>query len=94
MATNGLRDQDRLDGASNYVIWKARMSFLLDECALKTCVDSVVAVLANADLLKKYRVEMAKAKRMILDGVKDHLVCDIASGGTTKEMWDALSTLY
>ena len=65
MATSGLRDQDRLDGASNYVIWKARMSFLLDEHALKTYVDSVVVELVDADLLKKYKVEMAKAKRMM-----------------------------
>ena len=37
---------------------------------------------------------MAKAKRMILDGVKDHVVCHVASKGTTKEMWDALAMLY
>lgn len=44
MATIGLRDQDKLDGASNYVIWKARMSFLLDEFGLKMYIDVVVAV--------------------------------------------------
>jgi len=94
MATSGLRDRDRLDGASNYVIWKANLSFFLDEHALKTYVDSVVAVLANPDPLKKYRSEMAKSKRMILDGVKDHVVCHVASRGNAKEMWDALATLY
>jgi len=83
-----------LDGASNYAIWKARMSFLLDEHALKTYIDSVVAVAVDVDPLKKYRIEMAKAKRMILDGVKDHMVCHVASKGTAKEMWDALATLY
>lgn len=31
---------------------------------------------------------------MILDGVKDHVFYHIASKGTAKEMWDALSTLY
>jgi len=51
METNGLRDHDRLDGASNYVIWKARMTFFLDEHALKTYVDSVVVVLADPGLL-------------------------------------------
>jgi len=78
MATSGLRDQERLDGASNYVIWKARMSFLLDKHALKTYVDSVVVVAADPDPLKKYRSAMAKAKRMILDGVNDHVVCHVA----------------
>jgi len=59
-----------------------------------TYVDSVVAVLADADPLKKYKTEMAKVKRMILDGVKDHVVCHVASRGIAKEMWDALATLY
>ena len=49
---------------------------------------------ADADPQKKYKTEMMKAKWLILDGVKDHVLCHIASRGTAKEMWDALSTLY
>lgn len=94
MAANGLRDQDQLDGASNYVIWKAMISCLLDEHDLKAYVDSVVVVPTDIDPLKNYKVEMAKAKRLILDGVRDHIVCHNASKGTAKEMWDALATLY
>ena len=70
------------------------MSCLLDEHFLKTYVDSVVVVPADPDPLKKYRANMVKAKRMILDGVKDHVVCHILGKGTAKEMWDALATLY
>ena len=62
MATSELRDQDILGGASNYAIWKARMSFLLDEHALKTYVNSVVVVPTDPDPLQKYQAEMAKAK--------------------------------
>ena len=83
-----------MDWASNYVIWKARMLFLLDENALKIYVDNVVAVPTDADLLKKCKAEMAKVKRMILDIVKDHVVLHIISRGTAKKMWDALTTLY
>jgi len=83
-----------LDEASNYAIWKARMYFLLDEHALKTYIDSVVVEHVDADPLKKYKDKMAKAKRMILDGVKDHVVCHVARRATTKEMWDTLVTLY
>ena len=70
MAASGMRDQDRLDGASNYVIWKARMSCLLDEHFLKVYVDNRVAKPVDPDPLKKYKGEMAKTKRMILDEVK------------------------
>lgn len=84
MATNGLQDQDRLEGASSYVLWKARISCLLDEHDLKTYVNSVVAILVDPDLLKKLKAEMAKAKRMILDRVRDHVVCHIASKDTAR----------
>jgi len=94
MAANGLRDQDRLDEASNYVIWKAKINCLLDEHNLKACVDSVVAESTDADPLKKYKVEMVKAKQLILDEVRDHIVCHIVGKGMTKEIWDALATLY
>ena len=94
MAANGMRYQDRLDKASNYAIWNARISFLLDEHDLQTYIDSVVVEPANANLLKKYKDEMAKAKRLILDGVRDHVVCHIADKGTAKEMWDALAMSF
>lgn len=94
MAANGLRDQDRLDGSSNYLIWKARMSCLLDEHFLKIYVDNMVVEPTNPDPLKKYKEEMAKIMRMILDGVKDHIPCHIFDKDTAKEMLDALSKLY
>jgi len=70
------------------------MAFLLDEHALKKYVDNMVVVPVDVDSLKKYRAEMAKEKRMILDRVKDYVIYHIASRGTAKEMWDTLSTLY
>lgn len=62
MATVGHRDQDRLEGVSNYVIWKVRISFLLDEYGMKAYIENVVALPQDADHLKEYRKEMAKAK--------------------------------
>lgn len=94
MASIGLRDQDRLDRDSNYVIWKARISCLLDEHDLKTYIVSVVVVPADADPLKKYKKEMARARRLILDGVRDHVVSHIAGKDTAQQMWEALATLY
>jgi len=94
MEVNGLGDQYRLDGASNYAIWQPRISCLLDEHDLKMYVDSVVVVLGDLDPLKMYKVEMEKTKNLILDGVRDHAVCHIAIKGNTKDMWDSLTMLY
>lgn len=90
----GLRDQDWLDRASNYVIWKVRISDLLDEHDLKLYVNSVVVVPADADPLKKYKIEITKTKRIILDGVQDHVVSHTIGNDTAWQMWEALATLY
>lgn len=37
---------------------------------------------------------MTKAKRLILDGVRDHIVSHIMTNNTTKEMWDVIASLY
>ena len=48
MAMNGLRDQDRLDGASNFVVWKARILSILDRHCIKTFALRTVAILVNS----------------------------------------------
>ena len=94
MTTTRLRDQDRLEGASNYVIWKARISFILDEHELKAFIDNVVAETIDENQLKAFKKNMAKAKRLILDGVKDHIVSHISDKGTASQMWEVLATLF
>jgi 2-phosphoglycerate kinase len=48
----------------------------------------------NPIALDLHEVKEAKAQRLILDGVKDHLIPHLAEKKTTKEMWDALKNLY
>ena len=94
MVASGLRDQDWLEVASNYVIWKARISFLLDEHYLKHFIDNAQVEPVDVAPLWAFKKNMAKAKRLILDGVRDDIVSHISNKGTTKEMWDGLETLY
>jgi hypothetical protein len=90
-----IRFEDRLDGISNYLQWKVRMSTVLKENKIWNYVSSVVVVPAT-DLvaLDLHKVKKAKAQRIILDGVKDHLIPHLAEKKTTKEMWDALQNLF
>ena len=94
MASPGLRDQDRLDTASNFGVWKARLSLLLEENGIKDYVTSVVAVHTDATQLATYKKDDAKARRIILDGVKDHIVPHIVELDTAKKMWDDILSLY
>ena len=94
MAMNGLRGQDRPDGASNFVVWKARILSILDRHRIKAFALRTVAIPVNPADNEKYEEAMVKAKCIILDGVKNHVVQHIAEKETAKEMWDTLKTLY
>ena len=94
MVSHGLRDQDRLDGVSNFVIWRARILTVLDEYDIKDHADNFLAVPIDADPLKKFKENQAWAKLLIMDGVKDHMVPHIARKNTTNEMWTTLDTMY
>ena len=94
MASHGLRDQDNLDGMSNFIIWRARILTVLDEYCIKDHAENVLVVPTNPDPLKKFKENQARAKRLIMDGVKDHVMPYIAGKNTTNEMWIALETMY
>lgn len=94
MAPHRLRDQDRLDGMSNFAIWKARILVVLEAYGIREHVESVLATPTDATLLAKHNEAVAHAKRFIMDKVKDHVVPHIAEKKTTNEMWKALTTLY
>ena len=94
MASHGLKDQDRLEEASNYVIWKTKILVVLEEYDLEAYVNSVVVVPADNDQKKKYKAEQGKPKRLILNGVQDHVVSHVQGKDTTREMWEAWSFLY
>ena len=94
MAVNGLRDQDELVGASNFVIWKARILAIPDKHRIKDYTLKTVVVPVDPDANEKYEDAQVKAKCMILDGVKDHVIPHIAEKNTTSGMWQTLTTLY
>ena len=78
VAMNGLRDQDRLDRASNFVIWKARILSVLDSHRIKGFALRTVAIPVDPTENERYEDAMVKAQCIILDGVKDHVVQHIA----------------
>jgi len=53
-----------------------------------------MAILINPTENEKYEDVMLRAKCMILDGVKDHVITHIAKKNTAKEMWGTMTTLY
>jgi hypothetical protein len=97
MAT-GLRVEDRLDGAMNFGAWKDRMIFLLQENELWDIVENTtthpVVVPTDATLLVAYNKKSIKAKRFILDSIKDHLIPHLMGKTHAYEMWESLTKFY
>ena len=89
-----LRVEDRLEGATNFLAWKARILFLLEENDLKEYVEMVIPNPKDAQELAAHKKREVKAKRVLLDYVKDHLIPHISEKKTGKEMYDALVGLY
>jgi hypothetical protein len=97
MAT-GLRVEDRLDGAANFGAWKERMILLLQKNELWDIVENTtthpVVVPTDATLLAAYTKKSIKAKRFILDAIKDHLIPHLTGKTHAYEMWESLTKLY
>ena len=90
-----IRHEDQLDGISNYLQWKVRLSVVLKENKIYSYASFVVATPAAEPVaLDLHEVKEAKTQRIILDGVKDHLIPHLAEKKTAKEMWEALKNLF
>jgi hypothetical protein len=91
---NILKIEDMLEGATNFQDWKARVLLLLEENELKEYVKVVVATPMDSQELAAHKKKEVKAKQVLLESVKDHLIPHISEKKHAKEMYDALVSLY
>jgi hypothetical protein len=87
-----LRVEDRLDGAANFSSWKARIVLLFQENELWDIVEGTVATLVVAistdpAALTAFTKKDIKAKRILFDAVKDHIIPHVSSKTYVHEMW-------
>jgi hypothetical protein len=92
--TMSLRVEDRLHGAQNYPTWKERMTLVLESNDVLNHAPVMVVSPTDPTELVVWKKGEAKAKSIILDGIKDHVIPHLSGKTTTKEMWKAPSDLY
>ena len=92
-ASIGLRVEDRLDGGGNWTPWRARIVLLL-EYELWEIVETVAVVPTDPISLTEFKKKNIKAKRIILDSMKDHIIPHVAGRDYAFQMWESLSNLY
>ena len=96
MAFNGLRPEHALKGSSNYIAWKDKMEVVLEDNDLKEFIDNDVPkpAMKNAASLDTWHEKVAKASRILLEGVRDHIVSSLHGKATPYSMWKALADLF
>jgi hypothetical protein len=88
--------EERLDGDKNWSPWKVRMVFFLEDLKLWDIVEAdVPPILVIAPVLvEEFRRRNNKAKRIICDAVRDHIIPHLTGKTCAYEMWESLCKLY
>ena len=94
MSFNGLRLEYALEGSSNYIAWKDRMEVVLDDNGLKEFIDADVPKPTDVAQVTDWQKKTAKCRRILLEGVSDHIVSSLHGKATPYLMWKALTDLY
>jgi hypothetical protein len=94
MASSLVKAENRLEGASNFNAWKARVFNILEESDLDELVTRVMEEPTSNTGRAVYNKRQAKAKRVIFYSVKDSMIPLIAHLRAAKECFDALANLY
>jgi hypothetical protein len=67
---------------------------VLEENGLLKIAEGKVATPTDPMELDSHAKKDVKAKRILVDGVKDHIIAHLSGKKTTREMWEALVKLY
>jgi hypothetical protein len=78
----------------NLCAWKYRIPLILEENDLAKFIKEGVPKPTDAAAKEKHQKDTIRAKRIIADSIKDHLIPQVASKKTQKEMFDALTRMY
>jgi hypothetical protein len=96
MDFNGLSLEYAFEGRSNYISWKDRMEVVIEDNGLKEFIDKDVLKpdVADAANIDAWQKKVAKERRILLEGVRDHIVSNLHGKDTPYAMWKALTDLF
>ena len=85
-----------LEGSSNYIYWKDRMEVVLEDNGLKEFIERDVPKPTSVDVavLDAWKKKVARARRILLEGVRDHIVSSLHGKSIPFAMWKALTDLF
>ena len=91
MSFTGLRLEYALEGSTNYIAWKDRMEVVLDDNGLKEFIDTDIPKPTDATQADAWQKKITKCRRILLEGMKDHIVSSLHGKATPYLMWKSLT---
>ena len=82
----GMKLEDHLDGATNFISWKSRVLILEENDLLKLVNEKVREPDAEEDK-SHWKKSDSRARRILVDSVRDHLVPQISQKNTSRKMF-------
>ena len=85
---------ENIEGANNFWAWKYRISLVLKENELDSYIGEEVPVPEGDEANALHKKKLIKTKRIIVDSIKYHLIPQVSSLKTRKDIFDALTKLF
>ena len=92
--TNSTKIDENIEGPENFRAWKYKVMLILEEHDLEHYIKDGVKEPEGEETKAKHKKDIIKAKRIIDDFVKGHLIPQASSKNTPKEMFDTLTILF
>ena len=86
--------EDNIGGVDNFQAQKYRIFPILEENYLDQYITKEVPKPKGDEAKAAHKRSTAKAKRIIADSIKDHLIPHVSSFKTSKEVYDALTKMF
>ena len=83
-----------MEGLENFLSWKYRIGLILRKNGLEKFLKNEIAEPKEVEAKEKHEQDLIKAMRIIPDSIKGHLIPQMSSKKTPKQMYDALYRMY
>jgi hypothetical protein len=101
---NSMKSENKLDGASNFRVWKTRIDLILAKNKVLDIVKGKIVKPEfkegeekepqNVAAMEKFKDVDINAMSITVDSIKDHLIPYISHPDSLKNMYDALTNLF
>ena len=92
--TSSTKLDEKLEGAENFRAWRFRVMLVMREQGLVKHVTEDVPEPEEDEAKEKHFKDQVKAMRIIADSIKNHLIPQVSSLETPKEMLDSLTRMF